>query len=109
MAAPLNGETIEGAVGGLPLVGVQGLNTNQAVNFSSNFTVDTAGVVTIGATASVATLNITTAAASTGGTGTTAALTGFVGAAAGGPSGGTQSGWVKIKVAGTQVYIPSWT
>lgn len=109
MAAPLASETLEFGAGGLPLVQSQGLNTNQAVNFSSGFQVDTSGNVTMGQTAAVATLNITTAAASTGGTGTTAALTGFVGAAAGGPAGGTQSGWVKIKVAGTQVYIPSWT
>lgn len=109
MAAPLAGETIEYGVGGLPLVAAQGLNTNQAVNFSSGFQVDTSGNVTIGQTAAIVTLNITTAAASTGGTGTTASLVGFVGAAAGGPSTGAQTGWVKIKVAGTQVYIPSWT
>jgi hypothetical protein len=53
MAAPNYGSTLEGAVGGLPLVGVQGLNTNKAVNFSG-FLVDTSGNATNPGTESVA-------------------------------------------------------
>jgi len=41
-AVPQDDETIEGMMGGVPGVRTQGLNTNQAVNFSQ-FTVDTSG------------------------------------------------------------------
>lgn len=47
--APNAGSTLENAVGGLPLVGLQGLNTNKAVNFSG-FTVDTSGNITAAGT-----------------------------------------------------------
>jgi hypothetical protein len=53
MAAPNYGSTLEGAPGGLPLVSLQGLNTNKAVNFSG-FLVDTSGNVTNPGTESVA-------------------------------------------------------
>ena len=42
MATPNTGSTLEGGVGGLPLVASQGLNTNKAVNFSGT-TIDTSG------------------------------------------------------------------
>lgn len=45
MALPLQGETIEGAPGGLPVIGAQGLNTLQASNLAG-FLVDTSGNVT---------------------------------------------------------------
>src|SRR5579864_5291642 len=46
MAAPTAGSTLEGGIGGLPLVAAQGLNTNKAVNFSG-FGVDISGNVTL--------------------------------------------------------------
>lgn len=45
MAKADNGETIEGAIGGLPIVGIQGLNTNQPTNFSG-LQIDTSGNIT---------------------------------------------------------------
>jgi hypothetical protein len=45
MAAPVNGTTIEGMMGGLPGVRTFGLNTNQAANFSG-FLVDASGNAT---------------------------------------------------------------
>lgn len=122
-AAPLASETIEFGPGGLPIVQMQGLNTNQVVNFSG-FQVDTSGNVTTpgaitatggitnaggavtGPTGSFANLNVTTAEV-TGATGTTATLI-PVGAAAGGPTTTAQDGWMKMKIAGTQVWVPVW-
>lgn len=43
----------------------------------------------------------------TGGTGASATLV-TVGAAAGGPGTAAQDGWMKVKIAGTAVYIPVW-
>lgn len=42
-----------------------------------------------------------------GATGTTATLT-TTGAAAGGPATAAQDGWLKVKIAGTQVWVPVW-
>lgn len=53
MAAPINGSTIEGMIGGVPGVRTQGLNTNQASNFNGVL-VDTSGNVTVPGTLSVA-------------------------------------------------------
>jgi len=42
MAIPNYGSTLEGGVGGLPIVALQGLNTNKACNFSGT-TIDASG------------------------------------------------------------------
>ena len=111
MAAPSDNSTLEHALGGLPLVRDQGLNTNNAVNFSG-WTVTTGGQASgsaTGPTGSFANLNIQTAAASTGGTGATATLA-AAGSLAGGPLAvGLQTGWLKIYVAGSPVFIPTFT
>src|SRR5579864_6784327 len=52
MVAPTAGSTLEGGIGGLPLVAAQGLNTNKAVNFSG-LLVDTSGNATIPGTLAV--------------------------------------------------------
>ena len=114
-----NAETLEGGQGGLPLVRLQGLNTNQAVNFSG-FQVSTGGNPSLGAggtysgsvtgpTGSFNALNLQGVAVGTGGTGSTATLA-AAGASAGGPSAaGQQTGWLKIYVAGSPVFIPTFT
>jgi hypothetical protein len=111
MAAPTDNQVLEKAVGGLPIVALQGLNTNKAVNFSGT-QVDTSGNLTIASgaaisgTAGIGTLNLTTAPV-TGPTGTTAAL-GPTGAADSGPATAAQAGWTKIFVAGVAAWVPFW-
>lgn len=61
MAAPNSGSTLEGAIGGLPLVAAQGLNTNKAVNFSGAL-IDTSGNITAPGTLAVTGAVTTTAA-----------------------------------------------
>lgn len=61
MAAPLASETLELGVGGLPLVQSQGLNTNQAVNFSGT-TVDTSGNISSAGTIEAVSGNLTVTA-----------------------------------------------
>lgn len=121
MAAPTDNQVLEKAVGGLPLVRDQGLNTNKAVNLSGlqidtsgNLTTPAGTTVTLGSTVtgttgSFSAFQVTTAAASTGGTGSTATLA-TAGALAGGPAAaGLQSGWLKIYVAGSAVFVPTWS
>lgn len=52
MAAPINGSTLEGMIGGVPGVRTQGLNTNQAVNLDGVL-IDTSGNVTVPGTLNV--------------------------------------------------------
>ena len=113
MSAPLNGTTIEGMQGGVPGVRSFGLNTNQPINFSGT-TINTTGAISsnatvTGPTGSFGVLQVTTAASSTGGTGASASLVSNVGAAAGGPATGAQSGWMKVTIAGSQYYVPVWS
>jgi len=108
MAAPGQESTLENALGGLPLVGIQGLNTNTAVNFSG-WQVSTGGVASgnaTGATGSFNMLNIT-AVAVTGPTGATATI-GVIGALDGGPTTVAQNGWATIYVGGVKCWVPIW-
>ena len=116
MAAPTDNQTLEHALGGLPLVLQQGLNTNNAVNFSG-FQVSTGGNASVptsgafsgnstGPTASMNMLNIT-AVAVTGPTGASA-LTGLIGALDGGPATVAQNGWATIYVGGVKCWVPIW-
>jgi hypothetical protein len=98
MAVPTDNQTLEHALGGLPLVLNQGLNTNAQANFSGTI-IDTSGGLNI-VTAEI------TATAGTGGTATFTSAT--VGGAAGGPSAVGQDGWLKLKIAGTSVWVPVW-
>ena len=126
MAAPTDESLLEKAIGGLPLVSIQGLNTLKAVNFSGA-QVDTSGNITTsgsitatggiinaggavtGPTGSFGVLALQAAAVGTGGTGSTATLA-AAGASAGGPSAaGLQTGWLKVYVAGSAVFIPTFT
>jgi hypothetical protein len=110
MAAPTDNQVLEKAVGGLPLVATQGLNTNKAANFSGT-QIDTSGNISssgyvTGPTGSFTVVNVTTAEV-TGATGTTATI-GLTGAAAGGPTTAAQDGWMKMTISGTQVWVPVW-
>ena len=116
MAKPSDNSTLEHALGGLPLVRDQGLNTNNAVNFSG-WTVSTGGNASIpaggttsgsvtGPTGSFNALNIQTAAV-VGQTGATA-LPPAVGASGGGPTTAQSTGWTVVYVAGVKSWIPYW-
>ncbi len=134
MAAPDGSTTIEQGIGGLPLVGRAGLNTNQATNFSGT-TVDTAGNITLaagattafpasvsgptgsfanavirntitGPTGSFASVNIQGAGIQ-GSTGS-AALLGTAGASGGGPAAAQMQGWTVVYVAGVKSFVPYW-
>ena len=67
MAVPNSDTTLEGAVGGLPLVRDLGLNTNKAVNFSGT-TIDTSGNLVGGGTLSGAQIEKTINSALAGAT-----------------------------------------
>ncbi len=134
MAAPDASTTIEGAIGGLPLVKGAGLNTNQATNFSGT-TVDTAGNITLaagattafpasvsGPTGSFANLvirntatgptgsfgNVNIQAAEITGASASVAILGTAGALAGGPTTSQQHGWGIIYIAGAKYWVPVW-
>ncbi len=108
MAAPDKSKTLEGAIGGLPLVRTDGLNTNQPVNFSG-WTVTTGGVGSgnaTGPTGSFANLNVQTAEIT--GASASVAILGTAGALAGGPTTSQQDGWMIAYIAGVKVFIPVW-
>lgn len=116
MAAPDASTTLEGAVGGLPLVQQAGLNTNRAVNLSG-FQVSTGGNPSFlaggqlsgsvtGPTGSFNVVNVQTAEI-VGSTGS-AAILGTAGASGGGPTAAQQDGWTVIYVAGVKCWIPIW-
>jgi hypothetical protein len=115
MAAPSRDQTIEGSVGGLPLVDVQGLNTLRAVNFSGT-TVDTSGNIVLATSATLNTatagylsttaLNTTTPEIT--GSSASVAILGTAGASGGGPTTSQQDGWVVSYIAGVKVWIPVW-
>lgn len=106
--APDSSKTLEGALGGLPLVKTDGLNTNQAVNFSG-WQVDTSGNSSgnvTGPTGSFNAINIQTSII----TGSTAsvAILGTAGASGGGPTTSQMNGWAIVYVAGVKCWIPVW-
>ena len=108
MAAPDASKTLEGALGGLPLVATDGLNTNQAVNFSG-WQVTTGGLASgdvTGPTGSFANVNVqqTIIAGSTG----SAAIIATAGASGGGPTTPNAQGWVVVYVSGVKCWIPVW-
>ncbi len=108
MAAPDLSTTIEGAIGGLPLVKNAGLNTLAAVNFSG-WQVTTGGLAsgsTTGPTGSYANVNLqqTIIAGSTG----SAAILATAGASGGGPATPNAQGWAVIYVNGVKCWIPVW-
>lgn len=116
MAAPDASTTLEGAVGGLPLVQNAGLNTNRAVNMSG-FQVSTGGNASpiaggqfsgnvTGPTGSFNGLNIQQAEIV--GSSASVAILGTAGASGGGPTTSQQDGWAVIYVAGVKKWIPVW-
>jgi hypothetical protein len=116
MAAPDGSTTLEGAIGGLPLVRTAGLNTNKAVNFSG-FQVSTGGNPSFlaggaltgsvtGPTGSFNVVNIQQAGI-VGSTGSAAVL-GTAGALGGGPATAAQTGWTIVYVAGVKSWVPYW-
>jgi len=108
MATPVASTTIEQGVGGLPLVQIAGLNTNQAVNFSG-WTVTTGGLASGNATGPTGSFgNINIQAAEITGASASVAIIGTAGALAGGPTTSQQDGWAVIYVAGVKKWIPVW-
>jgi hypothetical protein len=116
MAAPTDNQCLEHALGGLPLVRDQGLNTNQAVNFSG-FAVSTGGNPSVlaggtisgsvtGPTGSFNAVNIQQAEIT--GSSASVAILGTAGALGGGPTTSQQDGWAVAYVAGVKVWIPVW-
>lgn len=108
MAAPDSSTTLEGALGGLPLVQNAGLNTNRAVNLSG-FQVTTGGLGSgnvTGPTGSFNAVNIQQAEIT--GSSASVAILGTAGASGGGPTTSQQDGWAVIYVAGVKKWIPVW-
>ncbi len=108
MAGASDNALLEKAIGGLPLVQTQGLNTNKAVNFSG-YIVDTNGLGTgnvTGPTGSFNGLNIQQAIIT--GSSASVAILGTAGASGGGPTTSQQNGWAVIYVAGVKCWIPVW-
>lgn len=100
----LNGQSIGSNLNSIDLSGVTTLTLPTVTSFTA--TTLTASAVATASTGSFANLNVTTAEV-TGATGTTATI-GLTGGAAGGPATAAQDGWMKVKIAGTQVYVPVW-
>ena len=108
MAAPDASTTLEGALGGLPLVKTAGLNTNAAVNMSG-YQITTGGLAsgsTTGPTGSFNNLNIQQSIIT--GSSASVAILGTAGASGGGPTTSQQNGWAVIYVAGVKCWIPVW-
>ena len=116
MAAGSDNSLLEKAVGGLPLVQYQGLNTNKAVNFSGT-QVDTSGNIVgaagstiagsvTGPTGSFSVLNIQPAIIT--GSSASVAILGTAGASGGGPTTSQMNGWAIVYVAGVKCWIPVW-
>ena len=118
MASGSDNSLLEKAVGGLPLVEYQGLNTNKSVNFSGT-QIDTSGNITVaagatttlgstvtGPTGSFNAVNIQQAIIT--GSSASVAILGTAGASGGGPTTSQQNGWAVIYVAGVKCWIPVW-
>ena len=110
MAAPDASTTLEGAIGGLPLVENAGLNfsgfqvsTGGNVSYLAGGTLS--GSVT-GPTGSFNAVNIQQATIV--GSSASVAILGTAGASGGGPTTSQQQGWAVVYVAGVKSWVPVW-